>query len=376
MISGRIGSRRFSRRHAPPITNPITPHFWFPGGAMSPIVLEEKKRATQDYIALEEQYGAHNYHPLDVVVARGEGCWVWDVEGKKYLDFLAAYSAVNQGHCHPEILNAAIGQARQVTLTSRAFRNDQLGPFYQEICELTGFGRFLPMNTGAEAVETALKTARKWAYKIKGVPEGKAEILAFANNFHGRTITIVSFSTEELYRSGFGPFTPGFRVLPYGDADAVAEAMNPNVAAVLVEPIQGEAGIIVPPKGYLKRLREITKENDCLLMVDEIQSGLGRTGKMFAYEHEGVRPDVVIVGKALSGGFYPVSGILADEAVMGVFQPGEHGSTYGGNPMAAAVGRAALRVLVEEKMVENSAELGPYFMDKLRQIPSKHVKDV
>ena len=343
---------------------------------MSPIVLEEKKRATQDYIALEEQYGAHNYHPLDVVVARGEGCWVWDVEDKKYLDFLAAYSAVNQGHCHPEILNAAIGQARQVTLTSRAFRNDQLGPFYQEICELTGFGRFLPMNTGAEAVETALKTARKWAYKVKGVPEGKAEILAFTNNFHGRTITIVSFSTEELYRSGFGPFTPGFRVLPYGDAEAVAQAMNPNVAAILVEPIQGEAGIIVPPAGYLKRLREIADENNCLLMVDEIQSGLGRTGKMFAYEHEGVRPDVVIVGKALSGGFYPVSGILADEPVMGVFQPGEHGSTYGGNPMAAAVGRAALRALVNERMVENSATMGEYFMGKLRRIESKHVKEV
>ncbi|HWN43581.1 MAG TPA: ornithine--oxo-acid transaminase [Thermoanaerobaculia bacterium] len=343
---------------------------------MSPIVLEEKKRATQDYIALEEQYGAHNYHPLDVVVARGEGCWVWDVEGKKYLDFLAAYSAVNQGHCHPEILNAAIGQARQVTLTSRAFRNDQLGPFYQEICELTGFGRFLPMNTGAEAVETALKTARKWAYKVKGVPEGKAEILAFTNNFHGRTITIVSFSTEELYRSGFGPFTPGFRILPYGDAEAVAQAMNPNVAAILVEPIQGEAGIIVPPAGYLKRLREISDEHNCLLMVDEIQSGLGRTGKMFAYEHEGVRPDVVIVGKALSGGFYPVSGILADDAVMGVFQPGEHGSTYGGNPMAAAVGRAALRVLVDERLVENSATMGEYFMGRLRRIESRHVKEV
>ncbi|HEX5716146.1 MAG TPA: ornithine--oxo-acid transaminase [Thermoanaerobaculia bacterium] len=343
---------------------------------MSPIVLEEKKRATQDYIALEEQYGAHNYHPLDVVVARGEGCWVWDVEDRKYLDFLAAYSAVNQGHCHPEILNAAIGQARQVTLTSRAFRNDQLGPFYQEICELTGFGRFLPMNTGAEAVETALKTARKWAYRVKGVPEGKAEILAFTNNFHGRTITIVSFSTEELYRSGFGPFTPGFRVLPYGDAEAVAQAMNPNVAAILVEPIQGEAGIIVPPAGYLKRLREIADQNNCLLMVDEIQSGLGRTGKMFAYEHEGIRPDVVIVGKALSGGFYPVSGILADDAVMGVFQPGEHGSTYGGNPMAAAVGRAALRVLVDERLVENSATMGEYFMGRLRRIESRHVKEV
>lgn len=343
---------------------------------MSPIVLEEKKRATADYIALEEQYGAHNYHPLDVVISRGEGCWVWDVEDRKYLDFLAAYSAVNQGHCHPEILNAAIGQARQVTLTSRAFRSDQLGPFYQEFCELTGFGRFLPMNTGAEAVETALKTARKWAYKVKGVPEGKAEILAFTNNFHGRTITIVSFSTEELYRDGFGPFTPGFKVLPYGDAEAVEKAMNPNVAAVLVEPIQGEAGIIVPPAGYLKRLREITQANNCLLMMDEIQSGLGRTGKMFAYEHEGIRPDVVIVGKALSGGFYPVSGILADDSVMGVFGPGEHGSTYGGNPMAAAVGRAALRALVNERMVENSAEMGEYFLNRLKTIQSKHVKDI
>ena len=345
---------------------------------MSTTVLEEKKTRLQtaDYIALEERYGAHNYHPLDVVVSRGEGVWVWDVEGRKYLDFLAAYSAVNQGHCHPEILNAAIGQARQVTLTSRAFRNDQLGPFYQELCELSGFQRFLPMNTGAEAVETALKTARKWAYKVKGVPEGQAEILAFANNFHGRTITIVSFSTEDLYRAGFGPFTPGFRVLPYGDADAVEQAMSPNEAAVLVEPIQGEAGIVVPPEGYLKRLREITQQHNCLLIADEIQSGLGRTGKLFAYEHEGVRPDVVIVGKALSGGFYPVSGILADDPVMGVFQPGEHGSTYGGNPMAAAVARAALRVLVEEGMVENSAELGPYFMEKLKAIPSKHVKEV
>jgi ornithine--oxo-acid transaminase len=345
---------------------------------MSTTVLAEKKASlrTADYIALEERYGAHNYHPLDVVVSRGEGVWVWDVEGRKYLDFLAAYSAVNQGHCHPEIVNAAIGQARQVTLTSRAFRNDQLGPFYQELCELSGFDRFLPMNTGAEAVETALKTARKWAYKVKGVPAGQAEILAFANNFHGRTITIVSFSTEELYREGFGPFTPGFRVLPYGDADAVEQAMHAGVAAILVEPIQGEAGIVVPPEGYLKRLREIADRHNCLLMVDEIQSGLGRTGKLFAYEHEGIKPDVVVVGKALSGGFYPVSGILADDPVMGVFQPGEHGSTYGGNPMAAAVARAALRALVEERMVENSAELGPYFMARLQGIRSRHVKEV
>ncbi len=345
---------------------------------MSITALAEKKTALRaaDYIALEERYGAHNYHPLDVVISRGEGVWVWDVEGRKYLDFLAAYSAVNQGHCHPEILNAAIGQARQVTLTSRAFRSDQLGPFYRELCELAGFDKFLPMNTGAEAVETALKTARKWAYKVKGVPEGQAQILAFTNNFHGRTITIVSFSTEELYRAGFGPFTPGFRVLPYGDADAVEQAMHPNVAAVLVEPIQGEAGIVVPPEGYLRRLREITRRHNCLLIADEIQSGLGRTGKLFAYQHEDIKPDVVIVGKALSGGFYPVSGILADDAVMGVFQPGEHGSTYGGNPMAAAVARAALRALVDEGMVENSAELGPYFIERLRGISSPHVKEV
>ena len=342
---------------------------------MSATVLEDKT-ATADLIALEERYGAHNYHPLDVVVSRAEGVWVWDVEGNKYLDFLAAYSAVNQGHCHPEIVKAMVAQAHRVTLTSRAFRSDQLGPFYRQLCELTGYERFLPMNTGAEAVETALKTARKWAYKVKGVPDGKAEILAFTNNFHGRTISIVSFSTEPDYRDGFGPFTPGFRVLPYGDADAVEAAMHENVAAVLVEPIQGEAGIVSPPAGYLERLREITQRHNALLMLDEIQSGLGRTGKLFAFEHEGIRPDVVIVGKALSGGFYPVSGILADEPVMGVFKPGEHGSTYGGNPMAAAIAQAALRVLVEEKMVENSAELGPYFLDKLRQIPSRHVKEV
>jgi ornithine--oxo-acid transaminase len=340
------------------------------------VLAETAELRAQDLIALEERYGAHNYHPLDVVIHRAEGVWVWDVEGRKYLDFLAAYSAVNQGHCHPVILQALLDQARNVTLTSRAFRNDQLGPFYKQICTLSGFAKFLPMNTGAEAVETALKTARKWGYQVKGIPDGKAEIIAFANNFHGRTISIISFSTEELYRQGFGPFTPGFRVLPYGDADAVAAAMNPNTAAVLVEPIQGEAGIVVPPDGYLKRLREITREHNALLICDEIQSGLGRTGAMFAYEHEGIRPDLVIVGKALSGGFYPVSGILADDPVMDVFQPGVHGSTYGGNPMAAAVAQAALRVLVDEGMVENSARLGPYFMDRLRQIPSRHVKEV
>ena len=344
---------------------------------MSTLVLEEKKQLkTEDYIALENRYGAHNYHPLDVVISRAEGVWVWDVEGNKYLDFLAAYSAVNQGHGHRKILQAMLDQAYSVTLTSRAFRNDQLGPFYKELCDLAGFDKFLPMNTGAEAVETALKTARKWGYEVKGIPEGQAEIITFANNFHGRTISIVSFSTEDSYRKGFGPFTPGFRVLPYGDADAVEAAMNPNVAAVLVEPIQGEAGIVVPPEGYLRRLREITRQHNVLLIADEIQSGLGRTGKMFCFQHEDIRPDVVIVGKALSGGFYPVSGILADDPVMGVFTPGIHGSTYGGNPMAAAVARAALRALVDEGMVENSAAMGPYFMERLQTISSKHIKEI
>jgi ornithine--oxo-acid transaminase len=331
---------------------------------------------TTDLIAIEDRFGAHNYHPLNVVISRAEGPWVWDVEGAKYLDFLAAYSAVNQGHCHPRLVKVMTEQAGQVALTSRAFRNDQLGPFCRELCELTGFARMLPMNTGAEAVETAIKAARKWAYTVKMVPDGQAEILVFSGNFHGRTTTIVGFSSEEDYRFGFGPFTPGFRILPYGDIDAVAAAMHPNVAAVLVEPIQGEAGIIIPPAGFLKRLREITSDNRVLLMVDEIQSGLGRTGKLFAYQHEGVRPDVVIVGKALSGGMYPVSAVLADDEVMGVFRPGEHGSTYGGNPLAAAIAREALAILVEEGMVENSASMGDYFMKQLSQIKSEHIKEV
>jgi ornithine--oxo-acid transaminase len=345
---------------------------------MSATVLAEPLKAA-DFIALEERYGAHNYHPLDVVVARAEGVWVWDVDGRKYLDFLAAYSAVNQGHCHPVIQQALIDQIHRVTLTSRAFRSDQLGLFYEQICTLAGFDKFLPMNTGAEAVETAIKAARKWAYTVKGVPDGRAEILVFENNFHGRTTTIVGFSSEADYRAGFGPFAPGFRVLPYGDAAAVARALDengPNVAAVLVEPVQGEAGIVIPPDGFLARLRELTRQHHALLVADEIQSGLGRTGKLFAYEHEGIRPDMVIVGKALSGGFYPVSGILADDAVMSVFKPGQHGSTFGGNPLAAAVARAALRVLVEEKMIENAAALGPYFLDRLRRIDSRHVKEV
>jgi ornithine--oxo-acid transaminase len=329
-----------------------------------------------DLIELEEKYGAHNYHPLDVVIERAEGVWVWDVEGKKYLDFLAAYSAVNQGHCHPRIVKAMIEQAGKVGLTSRAFRNDQLGPFCRQVSELTGFSRLLPMNTGAEAVETAIKAARKWAYMVKGVADGEAEILVFEGNFHGRTTTIVGFSSEEQYRDGFGPFAPGFRLLPYGDAGAVAEAMSPNVAAILVEPIQGEAGIVIPPDGYLKRLRELADEHKALLVVDEIQSGLGRTGKLFAYEHEVIRPDVVIVGKALSGGMYPVSAILADDEVMNVFSPGDHGSTYGGNPLGAAIAREALDVLVEEDMVAKSADNGGYFMDRLSTIESPHVSEI
>ncbi|HOC41598.1 MAG TPA: ornithine--oxo-acid transaminase [Thermoanaerobaculales bacterium] len=332
-------------------------------------------KATQ-YIELEDRYGAHNYHPLDVVVARAEGAWVWDVDGNRYMDFLAAYSAVNQGHCHPRLVEAMVRQAGRVGLTSRAFRNDQLGPFCKEITELTGFARVLPMNTGAEAVETAIKAARKWAYKVKGVPDGQAEILVFEGNFHGRTTTIVGFSTEEDYRDGFGPFTPGFRVLPYGDADAVAKAMHANVAAILVEPIQGESGIVVPPEGFLRRLRQLADQHRALLVVDEIQSGLGRTGKLFAFEHEGVRPDIVIIGKALSGGMYPVSAILADDEVMGVFKPGQHGSTYGGNPLGLAVAREALRVLIDEGMVERSAELGDYFLGKLRAIRSPHIAEI
>lgn len=328
----------------------------------------------QDFIALEEQNGAHNYHPLDVVITRADGAWVWDVDGKKYMDFLAAYSAVNQGHCHPRLVKVMAEQMCRVALTSRAFRNDQLGPFCKEICELTGFARVLPMNTGAEAVETAIKAARKWGYTIKGIAEDQAEILVFAGNFHGRTTTIVGFSSDAEYRFGFGPFAPGFKILPYGDIEAVKAAMNPNVCAVMVEPIQGEAGIVAPPEGFLKQLRDLTTDNNSLLVCDEIQSGLGRTGTLFAYEHEGIRPDIVIIGKALSGGMYPVSAILADDEVMGVFKPGDHGSTYGGNPLGAAVAREALKVLVDENMLERSEDNGAYFMEQLRAIESRHVK--
>jgi ornithine--oxo-acid transaminase len=331
---------------------------------------------SQHFIDLENEYGARNYKPLDVVIAKANGVWVEDVDGKKYLDCLAAYSAVNQGHCHPKIIQALVEQAGRVTLTSRAFRNDQLGPFMQELCELTGFEMGLPMNSGAEAVETALKLARKWGHTVKGIPKNQAEIITVAGNFHGRTITTISFSTEPSYKDAFGPFTPGFVTVPYGDSAAVENAQRPNTAAVLVEPIQGEAGVVIPPPGYLKRLREICDQHNLLLIADEIQTGLGRTGKLFAFEHEGIRPDVVIVGKALSGGVYPVSAVLSSKALMGLFKPGEHGSTFGGNPLAAAVGRAALRVIVEEKLVENSAVLGEYFLEQLAEIPSPHVKEV
>ena len=332
--------------------------------------------AGADVIRLEEEFGAHNYHPLDVVINRARGVWVWDVAGRKYLDFLAAYSAVNQGHCHPRIVAALKEQADRVTLTSRAFRNDQLGPLCKDLCELTGYERFLPMNSGAEAVETAIKAARKWAHTVKGLPEDRGEILVFDGNFHGRTTTIVGFSSDEQYRKGFGPFTPGFRILPYGDAAAVERAITPETIAVLVEPIQGESGIHIPPTGFLRRLRELATAHGFLLAVDEIQSGLGRTGKLFCFEHEGIRPDIVIIGKALGGGCMPISGILADDDVMGVFGPGDHGSTFGGNPLACAVARTAIRVLIDEGLVENSARLGAYFLERLRSLRSKSIKEI
>ena len=331
---------------------------------------------TKDFIELEESYGAHNYHPLDVVIERAEGVWVYDVDGNSYLDCLASYSAVNQGHCHPKILATLIDQASKVTLTSRAFRNDQLPLLYKELHELTGYDMTLPMNSGAEAVETAIKAARKWGYKVKGIADGQAEVIVCANNFHGRTTTIVSFSTDEQYRDGFGPFTPGFKIIPFGDIKALREAVTPNTCAFLVEPIQGEAGILIPPAGYLKQAEEVCRAKNVLFVCDEIQSGLGRTGKLFAHQHEGVHPDMVIIGKALSGGFYPVSAVLGSKEVLGVFNPGDHGSTFGGNPLGCAVARAALRVLVEEQLIERSAGLGAYLLQKLQAIHSPYVKQV
>ncbi len=331
---------------------------------------------TQDFVQIEEQYGAHNYQPLDVVINKAEGVWVYDVDGKRYLDCLSAYSAVNQGHVHPRILKTLVEQASKVTLTSRAFRNDQLPMLYKELSEMTGYEMTLPMNSGAEAVETAIKLARKWAYEVKAVPRHQAEIIVCNGNFHGRTVTIISFTSEPLYKNDFGPFTPGFVSVPYGNADAIASAITANTAAVMVEPIQGEGGVIIPPNGYLKDVAELCKKNNILFMADEIQTGLGRTGKLFACDHENVRADVMIVGKALSGGFYPVSAVLADKATMGLFAPGEHGSTFGGNPLGAAVARAAIAVIQEEKLAERAKELGQYFIEQLEEIPSPHVKEV
>jgi len=331
---------------------------------------------SQDYIDLEDRYGAHNYHPLDVVIEEADGVWVTDVDGRRYLDCLSAYSAVNQGHCHPRIRQALIDQSYKVTLTSRAFRSDQLGLFYKEIHDLTGYERILPMNSGAEAVETALKAARKWGFEVKGVPDGQAEIIVCGGNFHGRTTTVISFSSEPAYRRHFGPFTPGFTLIPYGDAGALEAAITPNTVAFLVEPVQGEAGVVVPPPGYLRAVRQLCTAHRILMLADEIQTGLGRTGRLFACDHEDVRPDVMIIGKALSGGFYPVSAVLSDDDVLGLFRPGDHGSTFGGNPLAAAVAREALAVLVEEGMIDTAAEMGNYFQDQLAEINSPHVKEV
>ncbi|UCF84148.1 MAG: ornithine--oxo-acid transaminase [Desulfobacteraceae bacterium] len=330
----------------------------------------------QYYIKLEDEFGAHNYNPLNVVLMRGEGVWVWDVEGNKYLDCLAAYSAVNQGHCHPEIMQTLIEQAHNLTLTSRAFRNDQLGLFYQEICALTNSHKVLPMNSGAEAVETVIKAVRKWGYKVKGIPEDQAEVIVCKNNFHGRTITIVGFSTDEGSRGGFGPFTPGFKIIPFGDANALEEAIKPNTVAFLVEPIQGEAGVIIPPAGYLREAKAICEKNNVVLVLDEIQTGLGRTGKLLAEQHDCIEADLTLIGKALSGGFYPISAVLSNKEVLGVLRPGDHGSTFGGNPLACAVARTAIKVLIDENMIENSAAMGKYFLSGLSDIKGPHIKEV
>ncbi len=330
--------------------------------------------STADYIAEADKYSAHNYHPLPVVLDRGEGAWVWDVDGNKYLDCLSAYSAVNQGHRHPAIVAAAKRQLDRLTLTSRAFHNDQMGPFLRELCELTKYEKALPMNTGAEAVETAIKAVRRWGYRVKGIPDDKAEIIVCENNFHGRTTTVISFSSEEAYKAGFGPLTPGFVIIPYGDVEALKRAITPNTAGFMVEPIQGEGGVIVPPEGYLREAYDICKSNRVLFIADEIQTGLGRTGRMLASDWEGVRPDVVTIGKALSGGFYPVSAMLSDDEVMSMFAPGDHGSTFGGNPLGAAIASAALKVLVDERLLERAEEMGNWFMDELRAIDSPHVE--
>ncbi|MHC2436628.1 ornithine--oxo-acid transaminase [Bradyrhizobium sp. USDA 4451] len=329
-----------------------------------------------DFLATEAQFGTYNYEPIGVVLSRGEGVWVWDTDGNRYLDCLSAYSAVSQGHCHPKILAAMIEQARQLTLTSRAFHNDQLAPFYRELAELTGSHKVLPMNSGAEAVESAIKSVRKWAYEIKGVPDGQAEIIVCANNFHGRTLGIVGFSTDPGSRDHFGPFAPGFKIIPFGDAAALEQAITPNTAAFLVEPVQGEAGVTLPPPGYFARVRELCTARNVMLVLDEIQTGLGRTGKLLAEQHEGIEADVTLLGKALSGGFYPVSAVLSNNAVLGTLRPGQHGSTFGGNPLACAVARAALRVLVEEGMIENAAQQGARFLAGLQDIRAHVIREV
>ena len=331
----------------------------------------------QYFIKLEEEFGAHNYKPLDVVLARGQGVWVWDVDGNKYLDCLAAYSAVNQGHCHPKIMKTMMEQAQKLTLTSRAFRNDQLGLLYKELCELTNSHKVLPMNSGAEAVETVIKAVRKWGYKVKGVARDQAEILVCENNFHGRTITIVGFSTDPGSRENFGPFTPGFKIIPFGDIKALESAITPNTVAFMVEPIQGEAGVIIPPVGYLKEAKHLCEQNNVVLILDEIQTGLGRTGKLLAEEHDGIEADLTLIGKALSGGYYPISAVLSNKEVMDVLRPGEHGSTFGGNPLACAIARTALKVLVDEGMIKNAAAMGEYFLNELKQrITGTHIKEV
>lgn len=331
---------------------------------------------SRDYIVLEDIYGAHNYHPLDVVITRAKGVWVWDVEGKKYLDFLSAYSAVNQGHCHPRIVKIIQNQAKNLTITSRAFRNNQWPLLAKELSDLTGYEMVLPMNSGAEAVETAIKLARKWAYLKKGVPKERAEIIACSNNFHGRTVTIISFSTEALYREDFGPYTPGFVVIPYNDLAALEQAITPNTAAFLIEPIQAEAGILIPSEGYIRKAKEICEKNNVLFIADEIQTGLGRVGKLFACDYEGIKPDVMVIGKSLGGGFYPISAVLSSRELLGLFRPGEHGSTFGGNPMACAIAREALRIIQEEGLVDNAGEQGRYFLGKLMTLKSRHIKEI
>jgi len=339
-------------------------------------ILNFPQMSTAEHEAIVDKYSAHNYGPLPVVIRKGEGCWVEDVEGKKYIDMLGGYSALNFGHCHPYITKVFTHQAQKLTLTARAFQNEQFSLFCKEITEFCGYDKVLPMNSGAEAVETALKTARKWAYKVKGVPDGKAEIITCAHNFHGRTISIVSFSTSEQARDGFGPFTPGFKTIPYADTDALEAAITPNTAAFLVEPIQGEGGIRIPPEGYLKKCREICTKNNILMIDDEIQAGFGRPGKKFAIDYDGVRGDLMILGKALGGGMMPVSAVLGNDEVMGVFHPGDHGSTFGGNPLACAVARAAMKVLIDENLIERAAELGPPFTERIRQLNSPAIKEV